>query len=218
MAAESVDLIVTDPPYASLNKWRSIGTTTRLGGHRDVESRDDSKWFAEVPNEALPSLLGEFHRILRPDRHCYLMCDWETFEYLCRVEAFAAWDYHKPLVWDKILIGMGYHYRASYEFVVLLEKGKRRLHDLGIRDVLPVRNVPHGKKGRRPAEKPIELMELLIQQSSAVGELVFDPFVGSGTTVAAAVKHGRNGIGWDLNDEQCAYANSRLAEISGNLP
>ena len=65
----------------------------------------------------------------------------------------AGFRFWKPLVWDKRTIGMGYHYRARYEFVLFFEKGKRRLNDLGIADVISVPRI----HGGYPAEKPPEV-------------------------------------------------------------
>ena len=63
----------------------------------------------------------------------------------------------KPIVWDKVTMGMGYHYRARYEFVLFFEKGKRRLNDLSVPDVLGFKRVRNGY----PAEKPLELIQTL---------------------------------------------------------
>ncbi len=65
LAPESVDLVVTDPPYESLQIHRARGTTTRL----------TTNWFTTLPNERLPELLREVYRVLRPDRHFYLFSD-----------------------------------------------------------------------------------------------------------------------------------------------
>src|SRR3954468_3054700 len=62
---ESVDLVVTDPPYESLQLHRARGTTTRL----------TTNWFATVPNEKLPDLFREMYRVMRSDRHFYLFAD-----------------------------------------------------------------------------------------------------------------------------------------------
>ena len=93
----------------------------------------------------------------------------------------------KPIVWDKVTMGMGYHYRARYEFVLFFEKGKRRLNDLSVPDVLGFKRVRNGY----PAEKPLELIQTLIMQSSEADELVLDPFFGSGTTILASRRLGR---------------------------
>lgn len=86
-------------------------------------------------------------------------------------------------MWDKKKIGMGSHYRARYEFIVFFEKGKRKLNDLGIPDIIEVPRIHRGY----PTEKPPEVSQVLIGQSTAPGELVIDPFAGSGSVGVAAL-------------------------------
>jgi site-specific DNA-methyltransferase (adenine-specific) len=105
---------------------------------------------------------------------------------------------------------MGYHYRARYEFILFFEKGKRRLNDLGVADVISARRI----RGGYPAEKPVAVSEVLISQSSRPGELVADPFMGSGSVGVAAVKLGRSFTGNDLNPEAVRIAGQRLAELN----
>src|SRR5213080_3038688 len=169
--AESIDLLVTDPAYESLEKHRAVGTTTRLK-HSKGSSND---WFAVFPNARFAELFAEAFRVLRKNSHLYLYCDAETM-FVARPEAeLAGFKFWKPLVWDKKTIGMGYHYRARYEFILFFEKGKRRINDLGVADVIAVPRIHRGY----PAEKPPAVAEVLIRQSSAPGELVADPFMGS---------------------------------------
>ena len=106
----------------------------------------------------------------------------------------------KPLVWDKVAIGMGYHYRARHEFVLFFDKGekygsrgKRKLNDLGIT------RCPDSKAGvsRVSHREARQSSEILISQSTAEGELVVDPFVGSGSVAQAAMKLSRNFAGTD---------------------
>ena len=77
----------------------------------------------------------------------------------------AGFRFWKPLVWDKRTIGMGYHYRARYEFILFFEKGKRRLNDLGVADIISVPRI----HGGYPAEKPVAVSEVLVRQSSRTG-------------------------------------------------
>ena len=109
-------------------------------------------------------------------------------------------------------IGMGYHYRARYEFVLFFEKGKRKLNDLGIADVLTVPRV----RGGYPAEKPSALSETLILQSSSAGDIVADPFMGSGSVGAAALKLSRRFLGNDVSDSALAHARARLPQLGGH--
>jgi DNA modification methylase len=103
-------------------------------------------------------------------------------------------------------IGMGYHYRSRYEFILFFEKGKRKLHDLGIADVIAHPRVHRGY----PAEKPPEVSSVLITQSSDPGDLVIDPFLGSGSVGVAATSLGRRFAGSDLCDEALRVARARL--------
>lgn len=93
---------------------------------------------------------------------------------LAEAPGFKFWQ---PLIWDKMRIGMGYHNRARYECVLFFEKGKRKLHDLGMADVIQAPRIINGY----PAEKPPEVGEALSKQSTEAGALVMDPFMGSGS-------------------------------------
>ena len=200
--ADSVDLLVTDPAYESLEKHRAIGTTTRLK-HSKASSND---WFRVFPNQRFGELFAEAFRVLKPDTHFYLFCDAETM-FVAKPEAErAGFKFWKPLVWDKRTIGMGYHYRARYEFILFFEKGKRRLNDLGVADIIVVPRIHRGY----PAEKPVAVSEVLITQSSQPGEIVADPFMGSGSVGVAAVKNARRFIGTDVNPTAVRVTADRL--------
>jgi adenine-specific DNA-methyltransferase len=65
--------------------------------------------------------------------------------------------------------------------------------------------------GKHPCEKPLDLMRQIIKSSSREGDIVLDPFIGSGTTAVAARNLGRHFIGCDISPEYVAIANKRLA-------
>ncbi len=204
LEAESVDLLVTDPAYESLEKHRAVGTTTRL--KRSKSSSND--WFAIFPNARFPELFTEAYRVLRPNTHFYLFCDQETMFVAKPLAEAAGFRFWKPVIWDKVAIGMGYHYRSRYELVLFFEKGKRKLNDLSVPDVIQARRI----RGGYPAEKPTEVSEVLIRQSSEPGELVVDPFVGSGSVGVAAARLRRHFLGSDVCQEALDIAAGRLDE------
>jgi DNA modification methylase len=105
-------------------------------------------------------------------------------------------------------IGMGYHYRARYECILFFEKGKRKLADLGISDILEAPRI----SGGYPAEKPTAVSEILIGQSTDPGQLVIDPFMGSGSVGVAAVTLGRMFLGNDLCQEAVDITRERLRQ------
>ena len=217
LAPESVDLVVTDPPYESLQIHRARGTTTRL----------TTNWFATVPDARLPELLREVYRVLRPDRHFYLFCDEVTADVIKQQQGVGAarlpngarrcscgFSYWKEIVWAKTTLdgakirgGTGYHYRAASERILFFEKGKRVLQDLGIPDVLmaPRAGVPG------PAVKPGAVVRTLIAQSTLPGELVIDPFCGSGVAGVEARALERRFV---MGDIDLAYLDPSLAPFA----
>ena len=217
LAPESVDLVVTDPPYESLQIHRARGTTTRL----------TTNWFTTVPNQRLPELLREVYRVLRADRHFYLFCDEVTADVIKLQQGVGAarlpngarkcacgFVYWKEIVWAKTTLdgarirgGTGYHYRAASERILFFEKGKRALRDLGIPDVLmaPRSGVPG------PAVKPGAVVRTLIAQSTGPGELVLDPFCGSGVAGVEARALERRFL---LGDIDLAYLDPSLAPLA----
>jgi len=209
--SESIDLLVTDPAYESLEKHRAVGTTTRLK-HSKGSSND---WFTVFPNARFAELFDEAFRALKRHTHFYLYCDAETM-FVVKPEAErAGFKFWKPLVWDKKTIGMGYHYRARYEFILFFEKGKRRLNDLGVADVITVPRIHRGY----PAEKPAAVSEVLIAQSSSPGDVVADPFMGSGSVGVAALRLGRRFLGSDINPEAVRLTADRLRQYGeGRAP
>jgi site-specific DNA-methyltransferase (adenine-specific) len=201
----SVDLVITDPPYESLEKHRAVGTTTRLK-HSKSSSND---WFTVFPNARFEELFAEVHRVLRKNAHFYLFCDQET-AFVAKPEGEkAGFKFWKPLVWDKEKIGMGYHYRSRYELILFFEKGKRRLADLGVPDVFREPRIHHGY----PTEKPVALSRILVSQSTEPGEIVVDPFMGTGSAGSAALALGRSFWGSDISEKAMSIARERLARV-----
>jgi site-specific DNA-methyltransferase (adenine-specific) len=204
LPGSSANLLITDPAYESLEKHRKVGTTTRLK-HSKASSND---WFEIFPNDRFPELFAEAYRVLRPNSHLYLMCDQETMFAVKPMGEAAGFKFWKPIVWDKVAIGMGYHYRARYELILFFEKGKRKLRDLGVPDVLEHKRVYRGY----PTEKPVGLLSVLVSQSTEPGDVVMDPFCGSGSTGVAAVRAGRRFSGTDTCAEAREISRRRMLD------
>jgi site-specific DNA-methyltransferase (adenine-specific) len=199
MEDESIDLIVTDPAYSSLEKHRAIGSTTRL----------TKEWFNVVSNAYIGEQLIECYRVLKPNSHMYLMCDQETMFYVREAAIKAGFTWWKFLIFNKLRLGMGYHYRNQTECICFIEKGKRKLNDLSVPDVLEVKGI----RGGYPTEKPVELSEILIRNSSEVGDTVLDMYCGSGSILHAAINQGRNAIGIDTSKTACDLTKERLSRL-----
>lgn len=197
--SSSVDCIITDPAYASLEAHRAVGTTTRL-----------KTWFDVVPNEYFTALYLECWRVLKEGAHLYTLCDQKTLDVIRPAMAAAGLNYIKFLVWDKTTIGMGYHYRSRHELIAFASKGTANaVNDRGVADVLRCPRVFNGY----PTEKPVSLLRTLVRQATLPGQLVVDPFMGSGSTGEAAVSIGRIFCGCDLSSKAVNMATVRLHAV-----
>lgn len=214
----SVDCIITDVAYESLEKHRAKGTTTRL----KVSKSSSNEWFDIFPDSRWPDLFDAFKHALKPNGHIYSVSDQTTARFtstLAEAKGLAWW---KWITWDKQRIGMGYHYRNRTEVISFFEKGKRRLNDLGLSDVIVADDLDNGElgvdkldvrmvTGGYPTEKPVELALPLVLQSTNPGEVVCDPFGGSGAFCRAAIRCGRVAYYNDLSPAAHDYAMPRLS-------
>lgn len=201
---ESVTTIITDPPYDDLEDHRRRGTTTRL----------TKRWFPTISKEEILAVVKECWRVLEPRAHIYLMCNYEAVWGLeALIEQETRFAVPKSLIWDKVSIGMGYNYRSQHEHILFLKKGKRPINNRSIGDVLRFKRI-HPSHATYPTEKPVELLEVLVTQSSNPGDLVVDPFSGSGAVGVAALRQGRRFLGCDIAPEGVELSRSRLSVIS----
>lgn len=198
----SAHLLITDPPYSSLEKHRAVGTTTRL----------TREWFDVVDDDYFRPLFLEMYRVLHRAGHFYCFCDQSTLPAVQDAAAFAGFKWHKFLVWDKTSIGMGYHYRAQHELIAFCSKSgaSRTLQDRSIGDVLSFPRVYNGY----PTEKPVDLLKVLVTQSSSHGQIVMDPFAGSGSTGEAALSLGRLFRGCDTSQDAVDEMHRRLTGVA----
>ena len=137
---------------------------------------------------------------------------WRAWPTLNWVKTTQAEGQREPedLVDSSIRSGMGYHWRRCGERILFLEKGKRRLNELGWKDHLLG---PRPGKGDAPAKKPDAVIERLILNSTKEGETVLDPFAGSGSVGRMALKHGRRAILIDVTLDWLKHR--RWPEIRG---
>jgi site-specific DNA-methyltransferase (adenine-specific) len=120
------------------------------------------------------------------------------------------------VVWDKGPMGMGWHYRRSYETVLVGMKrgGPCRWYDETNRIENIIRDIPKiiPQANDHPTPKPEQLATHFICLHTKPGDLVLDPFAGSGTTLRAAKDAGRKAIGIEIEERYCEIAARRLEQ------
>lgn len=199
----SVDLVVTDPPYR-LVQGGCTNNAVKLKGAVDLQSGSVFK------NNSIPftTWLPEVYRVLKEGTHCYVMVnDRNLLDLLTEVHK-VGFKLLNILTWKKSKHAPNRYYLKNSEFIVFLRKGRaKNINNMGTYAVLEVDNVSNKN---HPSEKPVELMRILIDNSSNEGDVVLDPFMGSGTTAVAAVRTNRKFIGFETEREYVEIANQRL--------
>lgn len=213
LPAESVDLIVTDPAYSGMNQRLQLGKGRIIGAYK--EKATSGKWFEEFHDtpENYDAFLSECYRVLKNDRHIYIMFDSYSLLSLAPLVR-DVFEVKNIVVWDKVNIGMGHHFRRRHEFIVFASKGKRSLNAKTIPDVWRVKRVAAFKY---PTQKPTEIFECMLAASAEKNFLVCDPFLGSGSSAIAALRRGCRFIGSDISSRAVSVAAERIARylVSG---
>lgn len=225
----SIDLIFTDPPYGHNNnngdlidRWEEA-----LGKEKKDKPRPILNDGPEA-NELVRKLFQEAARVLKPGCCCCCCC--------CGGGGpdpqFARWslwidevlDFKQMVVWDKGPMGMGWHYRRSYETILVAQKRGAACHwfddshkieniirpgDYGIRKIIPTAD-------QHPTEKPWQLAAHFIRLHSQPGEKVLDPFMGSGSTGVACMNLKRKFIGVELDEKFYGIAEKRIQTAVDN--
>lgn len=200
----SLDLLVADPPYGA-NAYSNRGGGIRFG----KISGDDGSY---DPTPALKLALS----CLRNGRHAYVFGP--------RLEGLPLGG-EAELIWDKGVLGMGdltlpwapRHERISFGVYCTSKanaaRGDGRLSArLRQGSVLSAQRKHSRQVQNHPTEKPVGLLRQLVESSSCLGEVVLDPFAGSGSTGVAAVLSGRRCVLIELDERYVQTAAKRLSE------
>lgn len=169
------DLLLTDPPYC-------IGADN-FGGQAGISHnyKDDGDSFYIIHE----TLAKESFRCCKPEAHAYVFCDFNFFSQLSLTFSMAGWNvWPRPLIWYKrngMLARPEHGPRYTYEVILFASKGDKKVTQVrpDLLDYGQVQDQMHA------AEKPVPLFQDLIQRSCLPGNLILDPFAGSGTTLEA---------------------------------
>ena len=201
---KSVDLIVTDPPY--LMNYQS--------NRRKKEDRFDKIKNDKGNYMLIQDYLEECHRIMKDNTAIYCFCSWHNIDFF-KNEFEKHFKLKNILVWNKNNHGTGDlkgSYAPKHEFILFGHKGRTLLREKRIADVIDCPKISSNKL-THPTEKPQELLEIFIKQSSDEGSIIFDGFMGTGSCGIAAKKLNRNFIGIELDEKYFNIAKDRLENI-----
>ena len=202
---ESIDLLVTDPPY-KIVQGGCTNKAVRLKGSNQEQLKKGTLFNNNSIkfNEWIP----EVYRVLKNNSHCYIMSNDRNINELLNICEKVGFKLLNILVWGKSKHSPNRYYLKNCEFIVFLRKGKaKNINNMGTKQLLLIDNV---ENKNHPSEKPIKLMEILIKNSSNEHDKLLDPFMGSGSTGVACVNTNRNFIGIELDENYFNIAKERI--------
>jgi site-specific DNA-methyltransferase (adenine-specific) len=207
------DLVVSDPPY-------------RLTSGGKNGSGPSGGWMGDYVNDGAPVICditwSEIARVvaaaLVDNADAYLFANDKNVRPMLDAAHEAGLGFHNLLVWDKVNATANRWYMKNVEFVAYLWKGNARtINNPSSKQLI---RAPQVDETKHPTEKPVGLCRHYIENSSAPGDLVLDPFMGSGTTVVAALRAGRRAVGVEQDpqwfDVACRRV-ERATATSGEL-
>lgn len=198
-----IDFIITDPPYG-------IDFQSNL--------RKETPKLAKIANDKTPFIwwIYDAFRILTDGGGILCFSRWDVQQVFMDAMKTAGFTVKTVIIWDKVNHGMGDltgNFAPSYETCIFATKGKYTFPGKRPRDVIQVPRV-NSSKIIHPNEKPVELMKQLIEITTKPGDLVLDPFAGSGTTLVAAILSGRRYMGVEISPEHYETAQRRIYEAA----
>ena len=212
----TIDLVATDPPYRTTAR----GSAGNSGGMLQKDINKKGMVFEDNDCD-IEQFLPELYRVLKDGSHCYIMCNHTNLVHYLKVIDESDFHFIKCLIWDKGNKIMGTFYMNCFEYILFLRKGAGKpINDCGRGDILSVPNI----KDKNPdgtnihdSQKPITLMQILVEESTQPGDVVLEPFLGSGTTAIACHRSKRHYIAFELNKEYFDKACKRIKEEQAQL-
>ncbi len=212
----SVDMIFTDPPYF---QYRAKNVN-RLKNHKDVVTEFEFDGFStEIEYLAfIEEVLKECYRVSKPGAAGYIWCGDDFVSYINRITERVEFQFRKVIHWHKTnpfpAIYTRKMFANSMEMLVHFSKGTPKTwNHKHVNDMHNFIEAPICMGKERTAhktQKPLKVCIPFIEISSNEGDLILDPFMGSGSTAVAAKMLGRNFIGFEINKDYCNIAQERL--------
>ena len=214
-----VDLVFTDPPYY---QYRA-GNLTGLKNHKDLvtEFEFDSFKSEEDYLEFMEAVINELYRVCRDGASGYMWCGDDYVSFLNRLIEKAGFQFRKVIHWHKTnpfpAISTRKMFANSMEMCIHFSKGSPSVWNF--KSVNEMHNFIESpicmgsERTEHETQKPLKVCIPYIEISSNPGDLILDPFMGSGTTAIAALHLDRNFIGFEIESKYCNIIKKRFRDF-----
>lgn len=209
LKSESFDLLVTDPPYKTIS-----GGKGGKNAPRGMLSKNDGKIF-DFNNIKHEEWIPETYRLLKPGAQAYIFTNLINLKTIWNCAEKSGFKIHNILIWEKNNATPNRWYMKNCEYVLYLYKPSKgqpvRINDCGSKTVHQFDNIIGSKA--HETEKPVDLLEMYIKNSSKKGDWVLDPFAGSNSTMAAAVKNDRKCFSCEIDKKYIFNGINRIKTV-----
>lgn len=214
--SECVNLVVSDPPYLINDQLqRSLSS----GGKSDNGLQFEKSIMNSQNYDLIKDYFKEIYRILKDDSAAYIFSSPMKIDYFLYCAKSAGFTFKNVIVWEKnnhTTGDLGAAYGFKWEAILYFNKGRRKINGKRLNDVWRFPATSPSKQMHQH-QKPIPLLMRCISKSSDEGDLVFDGFMGSGSTAIAALNTGRKFVGYELDPIYFDTASKRLDSVKKRL-
>lgn len=212
---ESVDCVVTDCPYhivsGGCTNIPRKDETSGILNKRNCFTQANAKSGKLFDNNDIEfsDWLPEIFRVVKNNSHIYIYINARNLKDLQTEAEKVGFKFQNILIWNKGNATPNRYYLNAYEMILMLRKGSaRNINNMGTKNILDVKNIIGNKN--HPTEKPVDLNKMLIDNSSNVGDVILDPFMGTGSCGVACKELGRNFIGIEIDEKYFKIADERI--------
>lgn len=195
---QSVDCVITDPPY-----FLGFKSTGKELGREDWGNQS-------LLAPIFDALFKELARVLKPNGRIFMFTHWKTYPalYLSAIKHIRV---SNLIVWDFEWIKAGRQFRFTHELILHATMPEAvSPKNRGTSDVWRIKPVNHTRPRLHLAQKPVEIIRRMLEETTEPGDLILDCFMGSGTTAVACKQTNRNFIGFEIRQDFVEVANKRL--------
>ena len=195
--SNSIDCLITDPPY-----WMDFKSNRRKEKYNKIKNDDNLDW--------LDDFIEECYRVMKDNTHWYMLCSFhyidkfkQAIERKFKLKNILIWEKNNTSMWD-----LKWDYAPKYEMILYFHKWRREM--LGGFRYPNIFKFNKTWNKNHPTEKPVDLMEFLIKNSSLENETILDPFMWSWSTWVACKNTNRDFIGIELDENYFNIAKERI--------
>lgn len=193
---ESIDMVLTDPPYGM-----NYVSNHRKNKHKKIIGDNSLEW--------LDDFVSEIYRVSKNNTAHYMFCSYHNID-IFKQAIQKKFKVKNIITWEKNNTSMGDlkgDFAPKTEFIIFFQKGRRFIN--GKRDS-NVFKFSRTKNKLHPTQKPVDLLEFMINKFSDENNTILDPFIGSGSTAIACLNTGRNYLGFELDKEYWNVSQVRI--------